>query len=159
MIKIKVQHRVIDEWLSRWVSGKESTYNAGDTGLIPGLGRYSGEGNGDPLQYSCLEDPMDKIPWTGGLLSTRLQRVGYDLTTERQPQISRICHLLCINNLAFIQELEFVYQVLLSENVLEVSIKIQLFYKRKINDKNVNHQCFISIQTNFYHRKMSLKCK
>ena len=39
--------------------GKVSTYNAGDPGLIPGLGRSPGEGNDNPLQYSCLENPMD----------------------------------------------------------------------------------------------------
>ena len=39
--------------------GKASAYSAGDLGLIPGLGRSSGEGNGNPLQYSCLENPMD----------------------------------------------------------------------------------------------------
>ena len=39
---------------------KASAYNAGDPGLIPGLGRSSGEGNGNPLQYSCLENPMDE---------------------------------------------------------------------------------------------------
>ena len=39
--------------------GKASTCNAGDTGLIPGLGRSHGEGNGNPLQHSCLENPMD----------------------------------------------------------------------------------------------------
>ena len=39
--------------------GKVSAYNVGDLGLIPGLGRSSGEGNGNSLQYSCLEDPMD----------------------------------------------------------------------------------------------------
>ena len=39
--------------------GKVSAYNAGDLGLIPGLGRSPGEGNGNPLQYSCLENPMD----------------------------------------------------------------------------------------------------
>ena len=38
--------------------GKESTYNAGDLSSIPGLGRSPGEGNGNPLQYSCLENPM-----------------------------------------------------------------------------------------------------
>ena len=37
--------------------------NAGDAGLIPGLGRYSGEGNGNPLQYSFLENPMDRGAW------------------------------------------------------------------------------------------------
>ena len=37
--------------------------NAGDVGSIPGLGRSPGEGNGNPLQYSCLEDPMDGRAW------------------------------------------------------------------------------------------------
>ena len=40
--------------------GKASACNAGDLGLIPGLGRSPGEGNGNPLQYSCLENPMDR---------------------------------------------------------------------------------------------------
>ena len=43
--------------------GKESTSNAGDLGSIPGSGRYPGEGNGNPLQYSCLENPMDGEAW------------------------------------------------------------------------------------------------
>ena len=43
--------------------GKESAYNAGDPGSVPGLGRSSGEGNGNPLQYSCLENPMDEGAW------------------------------------------------------------------------------------------------
>ena len=47
-------------------SGKNPTANAGDirdVGLIPGLGRYSGGGHGNPLQYSRLEDPMDRGEW------------------------------------------------------------------------------------------------
>ena len=43
--------------------GKESTCNAGDLGSIPGSGRSSGDGNGYPLQYSCLENPMDREAW------------------------------------------------------------------------------------------------
>ena len=43
--------------------GKASALNAGDPGLIPGLGRSPGEGNGNPLQYSCLENPMDREAW------------------------------------------------------------------------------------------------
>ena len=43
--------------------GKESACNAGDLGLIPGLGRFSGEGKGYLLQYSCLENPMDRGAW------------------------------------------------------------------------------------------------
>ena len=46
--------------LPRWLSGKESACNAGDAGLIPGSGRSSGGRNGNPLQYSCLENPMDR---------------------------------------------------------------------------------------------------
>ena len=43
--------------------GKESACNAGDLGSIPGLGRFPGEENGNPLQYSCLENPMDRGAW------------------------------------------------------------------------------------------------
>ena len=42
---------------------KASAYNVGDLGSVPGLGRYSGEGNGNPLQYSCLENSMDGGAW------------------------------------------------------------------------------------------------
>ena len=43
--------------------GKESAYNAGDLGSIPGLGRSPGEGNGNPLRYSCLEKPRGGGAW------------------------------------------------------------------------------------------------
>ena len=43
--------------------GKASVYNVGDSGSIPGLGRSPGEGNGNPLQYYCLENPMDRGAW------------------------------------------------------------------------------------------------
>ena len=43
--------------------GKASAYNVGDQGSIPGSGRSSGEENGNPLQYSCLENPMDGGAW------------------------------------------------------------------------------------------------
>ena len=42
---------------------KESDCSAGDPGLIPGLGRCPGGGNGNPLQYSCLGKPMDRSAW------------------------------------------------------------------------------------------------
>ena len=42
---------------------KNPPTNAGDIGLIPGLGRYPEEGNGNPLQYSCLGNPMDRGAW------------------------------------------------------------------------------------------------
>ena len=43
--------------------GKVPVYNAGDLGSIPGSGRSTGEGNGNPLQYYCLENPMDRGAW------------------------------------------------------------------------------------------------
>ena len=43
--------------------GKASAYSVGDPGSIPGSGRSPGEGNGTPLQYSCLENPMDAGAW------------------------------------------------------------------------------------------------
>ena len=57
---------------------KASACNAGDQGSIPGSGRYPGEGNGNPLQYSCLENPMD-----GGAWWATLHRV-----TKSQTQLS-----------------------------------------------------------------------
>ena len=42
---------------------KASVYNAGDPGSSPGLGRYPGEGSGNLLQYSCLDNPMDRRVW------------------------------------------------------------------------------------------------
>ena len=56
--------------------GKESACNVGDPSLIPGSGRSPGEGNCHPLQYSHLENSMDREP--GGLQSMGLQRVGQD---------------------------------------------------------------------------------
>ena len=52
--------------------GKESACNAGEPGSIPGSGRAPGEGNGNPLQHSCLKNPMDRGTWQG---------VGHDLVT------------------------------------------------------------------------------
>ena len=61
--------------LPRWLSDKESACNAGDTDAIPGSGRALGEGNGNPLQYSCLGDRMDRGAWR--LQSLKLQRVRH----------------------------------------------------------------------------------
>ena len=47
----------------RGSDGKESACDVGDQGSIPGSGRYPGEGHGNPLQYSCLENPMDRGAW------------------------------------------------------------------------------------------------
>ena len=57
--------------------GKESACNAGDLGLIPGLERSPGEGNSNPLQYSCLENSMDRGAWWA-IHSMESQRVRND---------------------------------------------------------------------------------
>ena len=56
----------------------------GDLGLIPGLGRSPGEGNGNPLQYSCLENPMDRGAWRAMVHGVTI--VGHDLATKPQHQ-------------------------------------------------------------------------
>ena len=56
--------------------GKASAYNAGDPGSIPGSGRSPGEGNGNPLQYSCLKNSMDRGAWWAKSMGS--QRVGHD---------------------------------------------------------------------------------
>ena len=55
--------------------------NAGDVGLIPELGRSFREGNGNPLQYACLKNPMDRGTWMG-YSPWGSKRVGHDLVTK-----------------------------------------------------------------------------
>ena len=56
--------------------GKASACNVGDLSSIPGLGRYPGEGNGNPLQYSCLENSMHRRPWLATV--HRVASVGHN---------------------------------------------------------------------------------
>ena len=58
--------------------GKESACNVGDWGLTHRLGRYPGEGHGNPLQYSCLENSMDRGAWWATVQSMGSQRVGHN---------------------------------------------------------------------------------
>ena len=60
-------------------AGKESTCNVGDLGSMPGLGRFTGEGNSYPLQYSGLENSMDCIPW-GRTESDMSERLSLSLS-------------------------------------------------------------------------------
>ena len=61
--------------------GKESVCNAGDLGSIPGSGRSPGGGHSNPLQYSCLENPMDRGAWRAAILG-----VAELVTTEATKQ-------------------------------------------------------------------------
>ena len=85
--KIKLPHTPQTQRLKQYVpklpmgfpGGSEVkvfAWNAGDLGLIPGSGRSPGEGNGNPLQYSCLENPMDREAWQAavhGVTKSRTQ--------------------------------------------------------------------------------------
>ena len=71
------------------LSGKESTCNAGDTGdagSIPVSGRSPGEGNSNPLHYSCLENPMDKEAWQATVHG--VTRMGHNLATKERERLS-----------------------------------------------------------------------
>ena len=62
-------------------NGKVSAYNAGDLGSIPGSGSPPGEGNGNPLQYSCLENPMDGEAWQAtvhGVAKSRTRLIDFN---------------------------------------------------------------------------------
>ena len=73
---LSILYTVVCIWrFPSWRSGRESTCSAGDTSSIPGSGRSPGEGNANPLQYSCLENPMDR----GALLATLFHGVAKEL--------------------------------------------------------------------------------
>ena len=72
--KDKIENIYEGIWLPWWLSDKESAYQAGNSGSIPGLGRSPGEGNGNPLQYSYLDNSKEP----GGLQSMGSLGVGHD---------------------------------------------------------------------------------
>ena len=74
-LKLNIQNTKI--MASTGSDGKTSVYNTGDLGSIPESGIFPGDGNSNPLQYSCLENPMDGVAWCR-LLSTGSKRVRHD---------------------------------------------------------------------------------
>ena len=77
--------------MDRLFSSVQSTCNAGDPGSIPGSGRCPGERNGNPLQYSCLENSMD-----GGAWRATVHRV-----TKSQTRLSTYAYILTLKQLKF----------------------------------------------------------
>ena len=69
--------------IPKWHCGKEAACNAGGMGSIPGSERSPGEGNGSPLHYSCLENPMNRGAWRATVYG--VARVGHDLATNLPP--------------------------------------------------------------------------
>ena len=87
-------------WFPGSLDGKASVYNAGDPGSIPGLGRSPGEGNGNPLQYSCLENPMDRGAWWATVHGvaksrTRLSDFSSSLLVETDNTLC-VCVCVCV---------------------------------------------------------------
>ena len=92
---------------------RSGAYNVGDPGLIPGWGRSSGEGNGTPLQYSCLENPMDREVWRvtvhGVQSQTRLKRHSMHVSSFIQQYFLSLYYVLdnmslAINSMSIIGE-------------------------------------------------------
>ena len=79
--------------------GKESACNPGDLVLIPGLGRSPGEGNGNPLQYSCLGNPMDR--GACGLQSMGSQRVGHECLNHHPSSSNAVFPIITPQALGF----------------------------------------------------------
>ena len=77
--------------------GKEPTCNAGDPGLIPGSGRSHGGGNGNPLQYSFLENPMDRGTWQGSTVHG-VTGIRHDLATKPPPPILKWLRIMDFNS-------------------------------------------------------------
>ena len=83
--------------LRRWLSGKELTWNAGDLGSISGSGRSPGEGNGNPVQYSCLGNPMDRGAWQA--IVHRVERIRHKLVTKPSTNVSGLNKSKAMTNL------------------------------------------------------------
>ena len=83
-------------------NGKESACHAGDQGSIPGLGSSSGEGNGNPLQYSSLENSMDREAWWATVRGvtksqTRLSDKHFHFQTNTEAREATLDHIYCGN--------------------------------------------------------------
>ena len=85
--------------------GKESACSVRDLGLIPGSGRFSGEGDGSPLQYSCLENPMDRGAWRATVHG--VTRVTHDLASKPPPYI--VCWISYVRALTWLFNLNQVF--------------------------------------------------
>ena len=68
-----------------------SAGDAGDVGSIPGLGRSPGEGNGNPLQYSCVDYPTDRGAWW--VIALESQKVRHDLVTKHKHDNIHMLHI------------------------------------------------------------------
>ena len=107
--------------------GKESSYSAGDLGLIPRLGRSPGKGNGNPLQYSCQGNPMDRGAWWATVHGVAKSRTRLsDFTHKVNPIIVLECLLgiFWSKRRQFSSEIAFLYSLCLS--ILTVNFEMTM---------------------------------
>ena len=102
LLSCAFQHEVVVVWGSEV---KGSAWNAGDLGLIPGSGRSPGEVNGNPLQYSCLENPMEGGAWWATVHGVAKSQ------TRKESQLSDFTLLICDQN-NFV-EIQLIYNVVI----------------------------------------------
>ena len=81
--------------LPRWLNGKESSCSAGDMGSVSGLRRSPGEGNSNPLQYSCLGNPMDKGAWWATVHGVQ----GLDMNQRLDDNNSKECNAVILSKM------------------------------------------------------------
>jgi len=105
--------------LPRWLSNKESTCQAGDSCSVSGLGRSPGEGKGNPFQFSCLGNPMDR----GGC-----KRVGHNLAAKQQ--ISQTVVIVDIIILFLIHYKFFKYRMW--QTIMHAKSSLPLFFVNKV---------------------------
>ena len=87
-------HSFSPKGLPWWLRGKESAFNPGDSGTIPGSGRCPGERNGHPLQYSCLENPTDRDAWWA-----KIHGGHKESDTAEQVTLSLFTHSIIIHDI------------------------------------------------------------
>ena len=80
--------------LPRWLNGKESACQAGDMGWIPGWRRFPREGNGSPLQYSCLGNPMERGAWQATVHAVTKSWIQLSDSTTATTTIAPDIHIL-----------------------------------------------------------------
>ena len=90
-------HLLMDIQVASGSDGKASAYNVEDPGSIPGLGRSSGEGNGNPLEYSCLENPMDGGAWQATIYG--VTKSWTQLSDFTSPHLSSFMYHECLANI------------------------------------------------------------
>ena len=78
LVILIIRASLVAQLVKNLLAMQETACNVGDLHLIPGSGRSSGEGNGNPLQYSCLENPVDGGAWYGSLQSMGSQKAGHN---------------------------------------------------------------------------------